>query len=85
MQSQISGDCHLCWGKKGGKIWFWLDFSIPAALLSSDPKVQGSIIPGRCFSDAGAQGWSSLEEGGAEAGQPCSSQDYLRSNPQAPG
>lgn len=84
MQSQISGDCHLCWGRKGGKIWFWLDFSIPAALLSSDPKVQGSIIPGRCFSDAGAQGWSSLEEGG-EAGQPCSSQDYLRSNPQAPG
>lgn len=58
-------------GKKGGKIWFGLDFSIPEALLSSDPEVQGSIIPGRCFRDAGAQGWSSLEKGGREAGEPC--------------
>lgn len=50
MQSQIN--CHLWWGKKGGEICFGLDFSIPEALLSSDPEVQGSVIPGRCFSDA---------------------------------
>lgn len=48
MQSQISENCHLCWGE----ICFGVDFNIAEALFSSDPQVQGSAIAGRCFGDA---------------------------------
>lgn len=75
--------------KKRGKICFGLDFNIPEALLSSDPQVQGSAIPGRflVMQSTGLElpGAGGGRGRGGGGGEPCSSQDYLRSNPQAPG